>query len=156
MESIISKQKLVNEEARILRQCKGRSLSIQRRVFCMSQEPNNRTHFYVGSESVTDRYYFVELKSIGDSSFCTCWDYASNRSEKCKHIYAVQYAIHLGLVQTVDHKLPISQKPVTTIPEHYKNLSIATLNELEKAEIEETEVYRNKRQQSWTEDEYSF
>ncbi|MFB5598979.1 MAG: hypothetical protein ACE5SW_01960 [Nitrososphaeraceae archaeon] len=67
----------------------------------------------------------------------------------------MQYAIHLGLVQTVDHKLPISKKTTTTIADQYKNLSIQTLNELEKAEIE-AEAYRTKPQQSWTEDEYSF
>ncbi|MFB5600871.1 MAG: hypothetical protein ACE5SW_11675 [Nitrososphaeraceae archaeon] len=112
----------------------------------MSTETNNRPHFYVSSEVSADRYYFVEFKPNVNSFYCTCWDYASNRAEKCKHIFSVGFALSLGLVQTVDHKLPISQKPVTTIPDHYRNLSIATLNELEKAEIE-AENYRKQRQE---------
>lgn len=95
----------INEENRIKRECKGRALCIQRSVFMIQ---NSKQEYYVKSESSKDRYYFVEYKT--DSQFCTCWDYASHRSDKCKHIFAVQYALRLGLVQEIDHKLPICQK----------------------------------------------
>jgi len=158
-QTVVSKQtRFVNEESKILRECRGRRLALLRRVF-MSTE-TNRTHFYVASEVIKDRYYFVEYKQ--NANFCTCWDFASNRSEKCKHIFAVEYAIHLGLVQQIDHKLPISQKAEKfsaskpkSIAEQYKNLSIATLNELEKAEIE-AEQYRTQRVQRWEDDSYDF
>jgi len=160
MEKLISKQKFVNEGKKILRECRGRRLALLGSVNSLQ---NSNTGYYVASESSKDRYYFVEYKT--DSNFCTCWDYASNRSDKCKHLYAVQYAIHLGLVQEIDHKLPISQKtekfsvfsdkPKSTIAEQYKNLSIATLNEMEKAEIE-AEAYRTKRGHKWEDDTYDY
>jgi hypothetical protein len=63
----------------------------------------------------------------------------------------------LNLVKSIDKKLPISQikKDSTKVADQYKNESIITLNEIEKAEIE-AEAYRTKRQQSWKEDEYSW
>jgi hypothetical protein len=105
MEQIVSK--LVNEENKILRECRGRRLAISRRV--LRYEKNTNTSYYVESES-TNRFYFVEYKDKEDYKFCTCMDFASNRSDKCKHIYAVEYAVRLNLVQATESKLPISQK----------------------------------------------
>jgi predicted nucleic acid-binding Zn finger protein len=194
MEQTIVSKKFVNEESRILRECRGRRLSISHRVLMMR---NSKSHFYVKSES-KDIFYFVEYKT--DSQFCTCWDYASNRSDKCKHIFAVEYALRLNLVQQIDKKLPIAQKvghnsdvsaltpsktdvsiPIhsetvkeltklessgtgslrsqhkQSIAEQYKGLSIATLNEMEKAEIEAENYSRGtQRVQRWEDDSYDF
>jgi predicted nucleic acid-binding Zn finger protein len=164
MKQLVSRQtKFVNEESRILRECRGRRLALLGSV-CGLQ--NSKFSFYVKSE-FNDRYYFVEYKQ--NWNFCTCWDYASNRSDKCKHIFAVEYALRLNLVQQIDHKLPICQfkkvaasmssndvidnKPKSSIADQYKGYSIATLNELEKAEIE-AEQY--KRVQRWEDDSYDF
>lgn len=105
---------------------------------------------------IRGKFYYVKIvfeSSESGSFWCSCPDFTSNRSDKCKHVFAVKYAIHLGLVQQIDKKLPISSKK--SVAEQYKNLSIATLNELEKAEIE-AEAYRNQRQHNWEDDEYSF
>ena len=107
-QSIVSpKTKLVNEENRIKRECKGRALCIQRKV----NQFLNSDVFYVESESLVGKYYYVKFVFESSGNFwCSCPDYASNRSEKCKHLYAVEYAIRLNLVQQIDKKLPISQK----------------------------------------------
>jgi len=115
MEQIsVSNKKLVNEESKILRECRGRRMAISRRVYG-TNTTNSKIHFYVASESSsTDRYYFVEYKD--NWNFCTCMDYASNRLDKCKHIFAVEYALRLGLVQSIDRKLPLTQsKKVVTV-----------------------------------------
>ena len=120
-----------NEESRILRQCKGRRLSITLSVFRIQDSKHS---FYVKSES-SNRYYFVEYKP--DSSFCTCWDFASNRSDKCKHIYAVEHSLRLGLVQQIEHKLPICQsKKLVT--------SMSSIDAVDN------------KPKSWTEDEYDY
>jgi len=133
-----------------MRECRGLRLYISQSVFRIQ---NSKHGYYVKSES-SDRYYFVSNKT--DSQFCTCLDYASHRADKCKHLYAVQYALRLGLVQSIDRKLPISsikRNPTTT--DQYKNLSIRTLNILEKVEIE-ADQFKTQRQQSWELDNYDF
>ena len=79
----------------------------------------------------------------------------------CKHCWACFYAKRLNLVQQIDKKLPICQSkkwemitPIISklIADQYKNESIITLNELEKADIE-AEQYKR---QSWTEDAYDY
>jgi len=186
----------INEEARIKRECKGRALCIQRKV----NQFLNSDIFYVESESLVGKYYYVKFVYESSGNFwCSCLDYASNRSEgKCKHIFAVQYALRLNLVQKIDHKLPISQvqknsevsaltpsktddptpdhsetvkeltenlfsnigkstnqTTTTTIAEQYKDLSIATLNIIEQAEIE-AEAYSRTKGQSWEDDTYDY
>ena len=115
---------------------------------------SNSNGFYIASESASNRFYYVEYKD--NYNFCTCGDYASNRSDKCKHIFPVDYAIRLNLIQHVEKKLPISQRNTTTkVEEQYKNESIRTLNILEKVEIG-AEQYDNIQRQSWELDDYSF
>jgi len=164
MKQLVSKQtRFVNEEKKVLRECRGRRCALLGKVLRLE---NSEHTFYVKSES-KDIFYFVEYKT--DSQFCTCWDYASNRSDKCKHIFAIEYALRLNLVQQIDHKLPISQKTSDGIPseslikpksiaDQYKNLSIATLNEIEKAEIEAEKYNSSKTQrvQRWEDDTYDF
>lgn len=79
----------------------------------------------------------------------------------CKHCWACFYAKRLNLVQQIDKKLPICQSkkwemitPIISklIVDQYKNESIITLNELEKADID-AEQYKR---QSWTEDAYDY
>jgi len=110
-QSIVTKQtKLVNEESKILRECRGRRLALLGRVFrrCFDDTPS-----YVESETNSDKFYYVKFVFESSGNFwCSCPDYASNRSEKCKHLYAVEYAIRLNLVQQIDKKLPIAQKAV--------------------------------------------
>ena len=107
----------INEEKSILRECRGRSLAISRRVFGTLY--NSKIHFYVGSEYSIYSYYFVEYKN--EYNFCTCWDFASNRSDKCKHLYAVEHALRLNLVKKIDKRLPIAQKPTVMKPQSWED-----------------------------------
>lgn len=118
MKQTIVSKKFVNEERMILRECHGRRLAISLRVF--AQTESDRRRFFVQSEMILGKYYYVKIvfeSSETGNFWCSCPDYTSNRTNKCKHIFAVQYAIRLGLVQTVDKKLPISQvnRNTTTI-----------------------------------------
>lgn len=143
----------------ILRECRGRMLALLNRVFQRTHNSNptrNTYDYYVESEPVSNRYYFVEYKN--DSNFCTCWDYAYNNQDKSKHISVVEYAIHLGLVQSIYNKLLISTRDTNTrtVADQYKNESIRKLNILEKAEIEAEKYNKTQRQQFWELDDYSF
>ena len=132
-QSIVSTR---NEESRIKRECKGRALCITRNVSSLN---NSKSQFYVKSES-RDIFYFVEYKT--DSQFCTCWDFTSHRADKCKHIYAVQYATRLGLVQQISKRLPIAQKQVHKSFIHSSQM---------------TENFSvNSKPKSYLEDEYDF
>jgi len=153
----------INEEARIRRECKGRVLCIQRKV----NQFLNSDNFYVESESLVGKYYYVKFVFESSESskpyfWCTCPDFNSNRAEMCKHCWACFYAKRLNLVQQIDKKLPICQSkkgemitPIKpkSIADQYKNYSIRDLNELEKAEIEEAEQYKR---QSYESDIYDF
>jgi len=153
MEQTIVSNKFVNEENKIKRECKGRALAISRRV--LSNPDSNG--FYVESEMILGKFYYVKIvfeSSESGSFWCSCPDFASNRSDKCKHVFAVEYAIRLEIVQPIDKKLPISSIKRNPTTNQYKNLSIRDLNELEKADIE-AEAYRTKRQ-SWEDDSYDF
>lgn len=60
--------------------------------------------YSVESESSYSRYYFVRYNS-SVLEFCNCMDYGSNRSERCKHIFAIKHSIRMGTLKEVD-KLP--------------------------------------------------
>lgn len=108
--SIVSKQtKLVNNEQIMIREARGRRLALLGKVFMIQNSKTNMNGYYVESEFASNRYYYVQYKE-NDDSWCSCPDFSSNKVENCKHLYAVQYALHLGLVQQIGHKLPISQK----------------------------------------------
>jgi predicted nucleic acid-binding Zn finger protein len=98
MKQIVSKQ--IVEKKKDRRAGKGRVIALSRQMFNLS----NRSTYYVESETTDNRYYFVRFEP---SSFewCSCMDYGSNRSEKCKHLYAVEYGIRMGTMKEVD-KLP--------------------------------------------------
>ena len=69
------------------------------------------------------------------SSFewCSCMDYGSHRADRCKHIYAVEYAIRFNTLKEVEH-----------LPEEVRG----------KREI--TEEKPTIESKSWEENEYSF
>lgn len=129
----------------------GRVISLSRKIYQVS----NKFTFYVESETTDNRMYFVRYNpSVFE--WCSCKDFESNRTEKCKHLYAVEYAIRFNTVLEVD-KLPeeVKIKRETAVADKYKNESIRTLNEMEKAEIE-AEEYRTQRVLTYQEDDYSF
>jgi predicted nucleic acid-binding Zn finger protein len=89
------------EEQKYKRECKGRSLALTRNVYRLV----NTDVFYVESESSNDIYYFVKFKPDA-IEWCSCPD-NSTRHKKCKHLFAIEFAIKRGTIKEID-KLPIT------------------------------------------------
>ena len=77
-----------NTTKKCRREGKGRVLAISRRIYRLLQTDV----YYVESESTDNVYYFIKFKS-DIVEFCSCKDYESNRAQKCKHIFGVEFAI---------------------------------------------------------------
>lgn len=148
MEQIVSKQ-LTKENNKNRRDGKGRVIALSRNVYRLL----NKNTFYVESETSDKRYYFVRFNpSVFE--WCSCKDFESNRSERCKHLYGVEYAIRFATVKEVD-KLPeevhIKKDTQNLVSKHVKNESIKATNE----ETTEALDYRTQRL-SYEDDSYSF
>jgi hypothetical protein len=91
------------------REGKGRVLALSRNVLRIL----NSDVYYVESESSDNIYYFVKFKP-DVFEWCSCKD-NSTRHLKCKHIFAIEFAIKWGTLIDID-KLPKEAKryPVTT------------------------------------------
>jgi|SoiMethySBSTD1v2_1073268.scaffolds.fasta_scaffold3517792_1 predicted nucleic acid-binding Zn finger protein len=83
---------------------KGRVIALSRRIYRLMQTDI----FYVESESTDNVYYFVKFKP-DVMEFCSCKDYESNRAQKCKHLYSIEFAIRMGTLKETD-KLPEDAK----------------------------------------------
>lgn len=112
-----------------LREKKGATLSLSRNIYRLQ----NTDTFYVESERSNNIYYFVRYNP-DVLEWCSCPD-SSIRSEKCKHQFAIEYAIRLGTLKDID-KLP---KEVSI----FKNQQVR--------ELEETVSYH-----SYRDDQYDF
>jgi hypothetical protein len=77
-----------NTTKKCRREGKGRVLAISRRIYRLLQTDV----YYVESESTDNVYYFIKFKS-DIVEFCSCKDYESNRAQKCKHIFGVEFVI---------------------------------------------------------------
>jgi hypothetical protein len=86
------------------REKKGRVLAISRRIYRLVQTDV----FYVESELTDNLYYFVKFKP-DVIEFCSCKDYESNCAQKCKHIFALEFAIRMGILKDTD-RLPAEAK----------------------------------------------
>jgi len=90
-------QQVVNKKDR--REGKGRTLALSREIYRTSDNL-----FYVESES-TDKIYYTCKYQPSESfvlEWCTCADYMSNRATRCKHIYAVKYALEQKTIKQVN------------------------------------------------------
>ena len=168
MKQTVSKQEEKKENRKDRREGKGRVLALSRHVYQLQ----GKDVFYVESESCDNRYYFVRFNSCFAGEFCSCKDFDSNRTERCKHLYGVEYAIRFNTIKAVD-KLPEEVRKgknnkeeedkkkntitATATETNYENESIGSLNDLEQAMIEEEQAreYRTKRL-SYESDYYSF
>ena len=124
--------KIETKEKKNRREGRGRVISLSRHVYRLQ----GKDTYYVESESCDSRYYFVRYEP---SSFewCSCFD-NSTRGEKCKHIWAIEYAIRFNTIKEVP-KLP---KDVLV----KKDIVIAT--------TESTTIVKTPK--SWEDDEYNF
>ena len=86
---------------------KGRVLALSRRVYRIQYSDT----FYVESETSDNTYYFVKYKP-DVIEWCSCLD-NSTRGLKCKHIFAIEFAIRMGTLKDTD-KLPADAKRDTT------------------------------------------
>jgi predicted nucleic acid-binding Zn finger protein len=89
------------EKKKDRREGKGRVLALSRRMHRLRQ---NTDTFYVESESSDDHYYFVKFKQdVLESSlwYCSCKD-NSTRHIKCKHLFAIEFAIKWGTIKDID------------------------------------------------------
>jgi len=92
----MTQQTVVNKKDR--REGKGRALALSREIYRTSENL-----FYVESES-SKIYYTVKYQPSESFvlEWCTCADYNSNRSSRCKHIYAVKYALEQKTIKQVN------------------------------------------------------
>jgi hypothetical protein len=96
-----------NTKTKDRREGKGRILAISRRVFRLVDSDT----FCVESESTENVYYFVRYEP--SFHWCSCLD-NSTRHVKCKHIFAIEYAIVKGTLKDIEH-LPKEAKRYPTI-----------------------------------------
>ena len=100
-------QKIVSEkqtkEVKDRRESKGRILAISRRIYRLE----NSDVFYVESETSDNVYYYVKYNP-DVFEICSCPD-SWTRHVKCKHLFAIQYAIMKGTLKYID-KLPAEAK----------------------------------------------
>ena len=82
---------------------KGKSLAVSRRIYRLQ----NTDTFYVESEKSNDLYYFVRY-NFTEFKWCSCPD-NSTRGLKCKHQFAIEYAIMKGTLKDIE-KLPAEAK----------------------------------------------
>jgi predicted nucleic acid-binding Zn finger protein len=106
----------------------GRVLAISRRIYRLMQTDV----YYVESESTDNVYYYVRYKP-DMIEWCSCLD-NSTRGLKCKHQFAIEFAIRMGTLKDID-KLPAEAKKAHIVVAEAEQAAIA-------------ESYRN--------DEYSF
>ena len=83
------------------REGKGRVLAISRYVYHVL----NSDVYYVESESGDSVYYFVKFKPDVES-WCSCKD-NSTRGLKCKHLFAIEFAIKWGTIKDIKKLPPI-------------------------------------------------
>jgi hypothetical protein len=84
---------------------KGRALALSRRIYILQNTDN--TIYYVESETSDDQYYFCKFKP-DVFEWCSCKD-NSTRYLKCKHLFAIEFAIKWGTLIDID-KLPKEAK----------------------------------------------
>jgi hypothetical protein len=83
------------------REGKGRVLAISRMVYRLQKTDT----FYVESETCDNIFYFVKFKP-DVFQWCSCPD-NSTRNIKCKHLFAIEFAIKWRTLRDID-KVPSS------------------------------------------------
>jgi hypothetical protein len=106
----IVEQNTEHQEYENKREGHGRNIALTRRVYRLQ---NTDTAYYVESETNNNVYYFVRYNA-DVFEWCSCPD-NSMIGQKCKHQFAIEYAIRMGTLQDIEH-LPAEAKryPTTT------------------------------------------
>jgi hypothetical protein len=86
---------------------------LSRRIYRLQ----NTDAYYVESETRDDQYYFWKFKpEILES--CSCKDNSTRRHLKCKHLFAIEFAIKWGTFKDIDKSSSIillSSQPTTIV-----------------------------------------
>jgi predicted nucleic acid-binding Zn finger protein len=86
------------------RESKGQLLALSHNVYRLL----NSDVFYVESESRENVYYYVKFKP-DVFEWCSCPDNSTRQTTKCKHLFAIEFAIRMGTLLDID-KLPAEAK----------------------------------------------
>ena len=134
MQQLKVEQKNDTIEKKDRRSGKGRVIALSRRIYRLLQTDV----FYVESESTDNVYYFLKFKPDVIEWLCSCLD-NSTRHKKCKHIFAIEFAIRMGTLRDID-KLPAdAERDTSSVLVSPSQIAITE---------EETKSYTN--------DDYSF
>ena len=121
-------QKVVENTKKDRRPGKGRAMALSRRIYRLQN--TNNTFYYVESETSDHHYYLVKFKpDVLESLYCSCKDYSARHTKtiKCKHIFAIEFAIKWGTIKDID-KVPTSAiTAATAIAEADVKLYTATI-----------------------------
>ena len=130
---------------------KGRAMALSRRIYRL-QNTKITCFYYVESETRDHHYYLVKFKpDVLESLYCSCKDYSARHTKtiKCKHIFAIEFAIKWG---TIKDKVPASEiKAATAIAETDVKLDTPDVVTTKPAV-----VISVARPQSYKDDDYTF
>ena len=124
---------------------KGRALALSRRIYRLQ---NTDTFYYVESETPDDQYYLCKFKPEVLESlwwYCSCKD-NSTRHLKCKHLFAIEFAIKWGTIKEIGNPLTDVKGDTTIIK------STITKTTITKPMI----TSKSLSSLSYQDDEYSF
>jgi hypothetical protein len=138
-----SDQKVVEKAKKDRRPGKGRTMALSRRIYRLQNTDN--TFYYVESETSDDQYYLVKFKPdvFEESSwYCSCKDNSTRHTIKCKHLFAIEFAIKWRTI-----------KDINKIPNADQNTS----NDIQTAAVTtKPEVVTARRTKSYLGDNYDF
>ena len=97
----IEHKNTIEKKKKDRREGKGRVLAISRMVYRLQ----NTDTFYVESETSDDQYYLCKFKPEVLDSQCSCKDNSTRRGLKCKHLFALEFAIKWGIIKDIDNPL---------------------------------------------------
>src|SRR5829696_3905225 len=100
------------EKKKDRREGKGRVLAISCRIYRLQNASD--IYYYVESESSDNIYYFVKFKpDVLEEWCCSCKD-NSTRGLKCKHLFAIEFAIKWGTIKDIEKLALLSLQVVET------------------------------------------
>ena len=135
--------KQIVEEQKYKRMGKGQAMAQSRRIYRLMQTEDV---FYVESESNDNVYYFVKFKP-DVFGWCSCKD-NSTRDIKCKHLFAIEFAIKWATIKDID-KVPSS---VAAAAAPVVDTDQSTSNDIHAATIPVVA----RRTKSYRDDDYDF
>jgi len=140
-QQIVEEKNRIEKKKKDRREGKGQVLAISRMIYRL-QNTNNM--YYVESETNDDQYYLCKFKQeVSEYSQCSCKDNSTRRGLKCKHLFAIEFAIQWGTIKDIDNPLTDVKGDTTIIK--------ATITTITKPIIKSNSSFL-----SYQDDEYTF